>query len=173
SQDAGLGETAIVALVPEAEPVVGGWRRVHTDDGRRGMPAHVTVLSPFVDDSVAADRIAAVRRTVSAFAPFDCAFAETARFAGDVLYLRPEPDEIFRAMTAAIVHAFPDFPPYSGLHDDAVPHLTVVESDDHEALVATELELRDRLPIGTWVSAVSLMHLVDGRWREHTSVPLG
>ena len=40
--------SAVVVHVPEAEPVVGGWRRAHTYDAPLGLPAHVTILYPFV-----------------------------------------------------------------------------------------------------------------------------
>ena len=42
------GATAIVVPVPEAEAVVGDWRRLHTPSGAEGVPAHVTLLAPFI-----------------------------------------------------------------------------------------------------------------------------
>ena len=166
-----MSETAIVALVAEAEPLVGAWRRAHTDDGRDGMPPHVTLIYPFVDDASLPGRVADVGAVVARFRVFDCVFARTGRF-DRVLYLSPAQDEIFRAMTAALARAFPDTPPYGGRYDDVVPHLTVAQSDDDALLAAIELDLRARLPIETRVAAATLMHLVDGRWREHTSVSL-
>jgi len=166
-----VGETAIVVLVPEAESLVGAWRRVHTDDGRHGMPPHVTLIYPFVDDSALPRQVAGVGTVVGCFQAFDCAFAETARFDG-VLYLSPAQDEIFRAMTDALARAFPDKPPYGGRYDDVVPHLTVAESGDDALLASIERDVHARLPIATHVAAASLMHFVDGRWREHTSVAL-
>ena len=44
-----MAETAIVVLVPEAEPLVGAFRRNHTAEGAHGMGAHVTLLYPFGD----------------------------------------------------------------------------------------------------------------------------
>jgi hypothetical protein len=43
------GETALLAVVPEAEPVVGHWRRCFDSFASAGVPAHVTVLVPFLD----------------------------------------------------------------------------------------------------------------------------
>jgi hypothetical protein len=40
--------SAAVLLVPEAEPVVGVTRARYDRSGRWGVPAHVTVLFPFV-----------------------------------------------------------------------------------------------------------------------------
>jgi 2'-5' RNA ligase len=170
-----MHETAIVVLVPEAEAVVGDWRRTHTEDGRNGMVAHVTLLYPFVDDSVLDEHVARARAALSDVEPFDCTLSATGSFPGEgVVYLRPEPDEIFRAMTASLARAFPAYPPYGGVYDDVVPHLTVAQSDDADLLRAIEREARTLLPIRSHVAAASLMRFVDGSgWREHTSVPLG
>ena len=71
-------------LVPEAEPTLGDWRREHTWDGAHGMPAHVTLLYPFVDAEAlgpggAIDGAAAAPARFSAFA---VEFARVGRFAG-------------------------------------------------------------------------------------------
>jgi hypothetical protein len=42
------GDTALVLLVPQAEPLVGGWRKAPFCRG--GMPAHITVLYPIVQE---------------------------------------------------------------------------------------------------------------------------
>jgi hypothetical protein len=47
------GSTAVLLCVPEAEPVVHGWRSTGDPSASRGVPAHVTLLSPFLP----ADRI--------------------------------------------------------------------------------------------------------------------
>ena len=57
-----------------------------------------------------------------------------------VLCLRPEPDEPFRAMTAALVAAFPEHPPYGGKYADPIPHATVAIGED-AVLDAIEREL--------------------------------
>jgi len=46
-----MAETALVVLLPELEPLIGGWRQRHTGDGARGMPPHVTLVAPFADSS--------------------------------------------------------------------------------------------------------------------------
>jgi len=76
-----------------------------------------------VDEEVLAGLAAAIA-TVSAF---DCAFGRTEWFGDDVVWLAPEPAAPFRALTAAVVSAFPAHRPYGGIHDDVVPHLTIGE----------------------------------------------
>ena len=43
-----MRSSAVLVHIPEAEPVVGGWRLGHTYDAPLGVPPHVTLLFPFV-----------------------------------------------------------------------------------------------------------------------------
>ena len=169
-----MRETAIVVPVPEAERLVGHWRRAHTEDGREGMVAHVTLLYPFVGADVVGERLERVRAALSPFRPFDCSFSTTGRFTDEgVLHLLPEPDEIFRAMTEALVSTFPDHLPYGGVYKEVVPHLTLAQSSDDDLLRRIERDAASLLPIGTRVAAASVMYFVDGDgWRERASIPL-
>jgi 2'-5' RNA ligase len=107
--------------------------------------------------------------------PFECTFSGTSWFGTDVLYLEPQPDEPFRALTALVANAFPDYPPYEGVHADVVPHLTVggpgaAASD----LQRAETAVLPTLPIRTWVDSV---HLMTGSsepdaWRTVRTLPL-
>ena len=85
---------------------------------------------------------------LAAFESFDFALATAIRFPENqrVLCLRPEPDEPFRAMTAALVAAFPEHQPYGGKYADPIPHATVAVGDD-AVLDPIERELADALPI--------------------------
>lgn len=135
----GCSESALVVCVPEAEPHVAVLRERHDPVARRGMPAHVTVLYPFVDpaDITAAvlDRVRAALTTVRAFA-FELARIE--RFP-EALWLAPEPAVGFRALTAAIAKAFPSHPPYGGRFATVVPHLTVAHTTGDATAIADEL----------------------------------
>jgi hypothetical protein len=108
-----VGEIAIVVLVPEAEPLLGEFRRRHSAEGAHGMGAHVTLLYPFGDDERA---LAGAADVVGSFAPFDFSLTSAMRFPDNrrVLCLRPEPGRLFVALTMALVEAFPAFPPYGG-----------------------------------------------------------
>ncbi|NUP83938.1 MAG: 2'-5' RNA ligase family protein, partial [Nonomuraea sp.] len=116
--------TALIAVVPEAEPVVGVWRERYDPSAAEGVPAHVTVLYPFlpfelVDTSALAELFAA-------WASFDVEFRGFGHFPG-VLYLAPEPAEPFRELTTAVAERWPEAPPYGGAFPDVVPHLTVAD----------------------------------------------
>jgi 2'-5' RNA ligase len=143
-------QTAVIVPVGPAEAVVAGHRRRLDVAASLGVPAHITVLYPFVapaavDDDVL-DRLAAV---FGASSPFDCTFARCGWFGEDVLWLAPDPGHEFRRLTDAVVERFPDYKPYGGEHDELIPHLTVGESGRGTAhdLRAAEAEVSRKLPI--------------------------
>lgn len=165
-----MAGTAVVVLLPELEPLIGGWRRRYTGDGARGMPPHVTLIIPFADSADLDDRLGPLGRALGAFAPFDVVVTETARFPG-LLYLRPEPEEPFLAMTETVESAFPEFPPYAGEFDDIVPHVTVAQADE-EVLGGIERELVPQLPVKARVERGWLVENTPVGWRRHTAFPL-
>jgi 2'-5' RNA ligase len=167
-------QTAVLVHVPEAEPVVGDWRLRHTYDAPLGIPAHVTLLFPFVPghdlDTEVEERLA---RMLSAAGPFDVTFAQTGRFP-DVLYLQPEPPEPFSALTAAIAAEWPEHPPYEGVHEAVIPHLTVAEGDDEELFRRIKEEVEPQLPVHSHVGEAQLYAEDEaGRWHERSRLPLG
>lgn len=121
-------QTAVIAPVPAADPLV----RKHRDSldvaACWGVPAHVTVLYPFVEPAqVDEGLITALAAAIEPVRAFELQFARTAWFGEEVLWLDPEPAQPFRDLTTAVWRAFPHQPPYAGAHDDAVPHLTIAE----------------------------------------------
>ena len=170
-----MSETAIVVTVLEAERIVGRWRRKLTENGANGMPAHVTLISPFSDTAeMTAERIDEARTVVAEFDAFDCRFSGIAHFETKprLLYLQPQPDHVFRALIEALSKRFPEHPPYGGVHPDVIPHLTAAESDDHDRLRAVERELEALLPIEARLTEAVLMELQEVGWRRHSAVPL-
>ncbi|MCZ2264274.1 2'-5' RNA ligase family protein [Isoptericola sp. QY 916] len=166
------GQTALVVVVPEAEPVVGVLRSDLDTAAAYGVPAHVTVLFPFLPvAAVDAAVLDALRDVVGAHAPFDATFAGCGRFPG-VLYLVPEPDASWRALLTAVAARFPEAPPYGGAFDDVVPHLTVADGQGPEALDDAEAAVAPRLPVRTRVREVALLVFDGERWRRRADFPL-
>lgn len=170
-------QTAVLVIVPEVEPVV-AQHRAHLDGAAGwGVPAHVTVLYPFVDpdqvDAQVLERLAAAVGTVPAF---DVAFRRTAWFDEDVLWLAPDPARPFRDLTDAVVAAFPDHPPYGGAYDGSTPHLTVGERrlGDVAALQRAERDVSASLPLQARVNRVHLLTGADApnSWSVLQEVPL-
>ncbi|MEU9026626.1 2'-5' RNA ligase family protein [Streptomyces sp. NPDC048383] len=167
------GQTGLIILTPEAEPTLQGWRERLDPSARVGVPAHVTVLFPFLDASrLDAGVDAALADLVGRHQPFDLRFASSGRFP-DVLYLVPEPDAPLRGLTRSIVERWPEAPPYGGRFVDIVPHLTVVHGQEDPVLDAIEVDLADTLPFTCHVSSVELMVYDGSRWRERSSYALG
>jgi 2'-5' RNA ligase len=169
------GSTAIVVLTPEVEPLAGAFYREHSNAGRDGMTPHVTLIVPFVPaGAISEDIDQRLRRLFECFEPFDYHLRRFEYFESGVLYLAPEPARPFIDLVAALTAECPDYPPYEGLHDEVIPHVTVAERDDPELLGRIRAEVEPRLPIHCRARAVTLVERgPDLRWRSRTSIPLG
>jgi 2'-5' RNA ligase len=171
-----MAETAIVVVVPEAEPAVDLARRRHAADGADGMPAHITLLYPFIDTSLlVSGRIAQLRECLASFAPFDGELSRIARFQrlnDAILWLAPRAPDPYTAMIEALRGEFPEHPPYGGEFESIIPHLTVAISGDPDVLASIEVELTDRLPIPNRVEAVTLFEHTELGWKPRSSIPL-
>ena len=167
--------TALVVPVPEAAPLVDGWReQTATAKPSAGMPPHVTLLFPFVpaeqvDDALLAD----LRALLGGFEPFDVTFVGTARFA-TFAYLAPEPAAPFAALIAAVAERFPDYPQYDGEHGDVVPHLTIARGEP-ALLDAAEADVLPKLPLSARVTEAHLFEELEAlsqRWGSRARFPL-
>jgi len=166
------GQTALLAVVQEAEPLVGHWRRRFDSSASAGVPAHITVLFPFLDiDRITAAVVGDLNTLVGARSPFAVRFEECRRFP-DVLYLAPTPDQPFRALTGQIAERWPEAPPYEGRFTEVVPHLTVAHGQPPRIYDELEAELAGRLPTTATISSVSLFVSDGRRWRHHMEFPM-
>ena len=161
--------TAFVVAVPEAEPLVAALRSRFDPSAAADVPAHITVLYPFMPPAQLTPQVLArAADALRGAGPFSFALARVRRFPG-VLYLAPEPSAPFVAMTEALVQAFPAFPPFGGVHDRIVPHLTVAQGDE-PTLQQADAELRAALrphgPVSVRCCELQLLQNVDGRWRQ-------
>ena len=157
--------TALVVEVSEPASIVDGWRkRTCADKPSIGVPAHVTLLFPFVPAERLDDRLLAELDALFArFDPFAVVFAQTDRFP-TTLYLRPEPAQPFVGLTEAIVARYPEHPPYEGAFDEIVPHLTVAHGEP-ELLGVPRGGRRADPPLRVVVDEVVLLEEVEPDWR--------
>ncbi len=173
-----MRESALTVLVPEADALVERWREDYDPSAAVGVPAHITVLYPFLDPERIDDQVVDdVRDLLAGFAPIEYRLSRIATFP-NVVYLEPEPDEPFRQLTAAVAERWPDHPPYGGEFEDVIPHLTVAQPDDETRTraLATEVAVAfdGALPLELRAEAVVLLvEGEDGFWRPHTKLPLG
>lgn len=169
-------ESALVALIPEAESLVANFRNRFDPSAALGVPAHVTIIYPFKPPSQLTPAVIAMLFGLfSSVDSFEVSFTRTARFPS-VLYLAPEPDTPFRNLTDLLGRQFPEAPPYGGKHADVIPHLTVADVSDVAQLARIEVEFepeaRERLPIRSTVSEIALMDNESGRWEIRHRFPL-
>jgi 2'-5' RNA ligase len=165
--------SALIVEVPEAEPLVSDWRTQHDWSAQHGVPAHITLLFPFVPTEKIDDRLHAELRALFAALPaFSFQLARVARFP-EVAWLAPVPAQPFKALIEAISSQYPEYPPYEGIHDEVIPHLTVAEGDA-ELQDEVEAALAPALPIEAEARSVSLI-LEDesGWWNPGERYPLG
>jgi hypothetical protein len=174
----GMPESAILVPVPEAGPVVGRLRARLDRSASCGVPAHVTVLYPFVPpQQITAAVMEMAAAAVKSVPGFGCRFAGTDWFGEDVLWLAPEPAGPFRALTAAVHAAFPQYPPFDGAFADVIPHLTVGDRPEGgiSALRAAQAQVLPMLPVPTHVSCAWLMTgtRAPASWQRLAAFPLG
>jgi 2'-5' RNA ligase len=168
-----VARTALIVPVPAAEPAVGSLRRRFDPSAEHGVPAHVTLLVPFlpaerIDDGVRAalaERAAATPAFAFSLDRLDC-------FPG-LVYLHPTPGDAFVALTNDLAERF-GTPPYGGLHDEVVPHLTVALDDGDNVNATVEECLEPHLPLAARAEEVQLLYEAhDGRWTLQERWPLG
>ncbi|MEV5980289.1 2'-5' RNA ligase family protein [Streptomyces sp. NPDC052114] len=144
------------------------------------VPAHVTVLYPFLNTSRFSPAThAELTDLFAAHAPFTLSFTEFRRYPG-VLYLPPDPDAPVRALTKCLTERWPEAVPYRGIFTPPLdPHLTLANHegpDTYEAAYdALESRLAPHLPLVSRVGTVRLI-VTDGPgtgWRNLRTYRLG
>jgi hypothetical protein len=169
-------QSGLIVEIPEAEPVVRQYRERLDAGAALGVPAHVTVLFPFMPppeiDAAVLTRLSALFAAVPGF---DFRLSRTDWFDDAVLWLAPDDPGPFRALTRRVFAAFPAYPPYGGEFDGSVPHLTVGHGHPRGDLRAVEEPVRARLPVAGHARTVSLLteQSAGGQWTRAASFPLG
>lgn len=165
-------ESALVLPVPAADHCIGALRRKF---GQSGMPAHITVLYPFISAaSISSDVVYGLREVFSGFEPFAFELSEIGWFEDRVLFLAPTPRAPFEELTALLVKRFPNYQPYRGAFDEIIPHLTIGEGGRPTRLRRTSLQLSRQIPITAVAEEVFLMVPDPSRhWQLCQSFPLG
>ncbi|MGW0771391.1 2'-5' RNA ligase family protein [Streptomyces sp. NPDC002676] len=166
------GRTGLIVRIPDAEPAVHAWRERFDPSAQAGVPAHVTVLFPFLDESRIDARVhSTLTDVLGSQHAFELRFESCGRFPG-VLYLAPEPDAQLRLLTEVIADRWPEAPPYGGQFAEIVPHLTVADGPEDAVLDEIEADLLGRLPFTSRVASVDLMVHDGAKWQERASFAL-
>ncbi|WP_421735638.1 2'-5' RNA ligase family protein [Cellulomonas sp.] len=141
-----MGHTVIQVPVPALESIAA---RLEVAP----VCPHVTVLGPFVDRSEVDEAlVGTIRELLAPVRAFGFSLSAVGRFGGGPTYLVPDPAEPFIRLTEILAAAFPQWPPYGGVFDQVVPHLSI-----GDALPETDVAiLKELLPIGATADEVTL-----------------
>jgi 2'-5' RNA ligase len=172
--------TGLLLALPELAEFTSPWRSTsYAPDApalpiERRFPPHVTLLTPWAspDDERA---MALLRRVASSHAPFDLEFATADLFDGSaVVWLRPTPNPALDALLRDVLDAFPEYPPYEGLHPDPTMHVTVSADGDEAVLAQVRSALSVTGPLQAHASRLAVFARGDDEiWAHAASIPLG
>jgi hypothetical protein len=171
-----MAETALVILVPEAEPIVSSFRRLCDPKVRAGVPAHITLIYPFMDGPIGTAQRGELRTLFAGFVPFAYNIDRIGHYA-ETLFLAPDRSEPFRLLVDALVERF-GIKPYGGRYWPGFdPHLTIANALPRAMLIVLRVTLRvllaPRLPLVAGAREVTLLEEHEGRWTEVATFPLG
>ena len=164
--------TVFIVRVPEAEYAVHRLRMHYDPKATAGVPAHIAILAPFMTPKlITRDIIQRAENVFSSFHPFTFVLKDIGRWP-ETTFLFTYPSHCFTDMTNAISEEFPDYPPYAGMYDEIVPHLTIADENADNADIA-ERRLRTILdhhgPIESKCTVVDLIENSSGAWKTmHT-----
>jgi 2'-5' RNA ligase len=149
--------------------------RQYSSESLLRIPAHITVLFPFVpldDLDAAAEKLHTICADI---APFDVTLDGYGHFPTTV-YLKPANPEPIKAAFRVIHAHYPEYPPYRGAfgNDDITPHMTVGEFPSE--IDRAEASFPHYEPITFRVNRLYLICGVEHepiQWIPHDVIPLG
>jgi 2'-5' RNA ligase len=166
--------TSAIIVRANLPPGLEHLRQTNVTDAAEGVPAHVTLLYPFVRrgelDPAVGRKIASV---AARHAPFDYTMTGAARWP-DTIYVAVEPVEPFVGLQADLAASFPDYPIYGeGSDFEFIPHITVAEGPAVDDAGTVADPAWAALPLPARAAWLDLIATDGGRWDLVWRVPLG
>jgi 2'-5' RNA ligase len=153
--------TTLIMPVPRADDLL------QKSAYEAGLPAHITLLYPFLSTRAIDREIEGTLRSLFQSVPaFDFTLSEVGHFPG-VVYLAPEPAAPFTELVQTLVERWPGQQAYGGAHEEIVPHLTVAFGE------TVPRGVTEQLPVSVRAQEVWLMSRMAGRWVRRASFRLG
>ncbi len=168
-------ESAVLLCVPEAEALVGPWRSEHDPSAAKGVPAHVTLLYPFLPaDEVDAGVLGELEWFFAGVDAFALEFDSIGEFPGEGVMFLAAATRVLADLTGALARRWPECPPYEGKHERPVPHLTAVRSPVADVRARACRELQASLPLAATASSAELWVCDDaGSWTSRATFAFG
>ncbi len=152
-------ETALL-IVPPKEVQVFSFpiREEHDSDALdQNLPAHITLLYPFVSPEEIEPAAGKLRRVLAEVPPFEVTLDRYGQFE-DALFLEPSDPAPILALHGRLARAFPEFPVYEGEHGAALqPHVTLARFQDPAQAEAIQLP-----PAPSFTFLVDKLHIYLG-----------
>jgi 2'-5' RNA ligase len=169
----GQPQSAVLIPVPQADPVVARWRQHLDPVAAAGVPAHVTLIVPWLPpEEITATDLEELDRELGEAKAFDFTLSHVDWFGRRVLWVAPEPAKPFLELTRNLSERF-GTPPYEDEFDEVVPHLTVAHATDGVELVPVAADLACQLPVPCRAEEVWVMVGDGRRWELRHQARLG
>lgn len=168
-------ETGLIIPVPELEDFICSWREVTDAVPPVGVPAHVSLLYPYLEPGAVRWMHDEVEAFFAAVDPFDFELTSVGWFDRRVVFLRPDPDDIFIDLTTRLVGRWSQCVPYGGRHKEIVPHLTLGIEGSDEDMDKLAAAAQAMLPVRCRATEAWLMEGTarPAAWRVADKFPLG
>ncbi|MFI8260803.1 2'-5' RNA ligase family protein [Streptomyces sp. NPDC085665] len=166
------GTTAVVIVLPDAAPLLDAAWRIDPTLVRRGVPAHVSLLYPFVPEPALTGRDEkAVRSLAAGFPAADLVLEEVVTAPGFVAVTVPG----LQPAVDAFRNQWPGLRPYGGRFGaEPAAHVTVaMGADDPTTATRVRTAVDSLLPLRIRAAEVQLVVLTKEGWQSRFTAPLG
>jgi len=167
-------QSALLVPVPEAEAAVGALRSVHDPKACAGVPAHITLVFPWVPpEQIKPEHLDELDEILGAQASFEYVLESVRWFGERVLWLAPVPGAPFKRLTGVLAGHF-GTPPWAGKFAEIVPHLTVGLAGYAQGQTLSEAadDLAGKLPLACRARRVDVMCGDGAHWEVVHSAAL-
>lgn len=175
NMDMELSTAIVIIAPPRVQALAAPLMRRYSFESMLRVPAHITVLFPFVPPDALDDACHKLTRLYADFQPFDVTLDGYGHFP-TATFLKIANPEPIKALFRPVHAEFPNFPPYGGAHGahDIMPHMTVGIFKSEAARQAAEFPPYDPITF-----TVRRVHLIIGvahepiPWITYDVIPLG
>ncbi len=169
--------TTIMIVVPhDLQAIAVPLLRRYAPDTLTRVPAHLTVLHPFVGYERLDEACLHLQAICAENSPFEITVAGYAQFPGTI-YMPPRNPRPIKRLFHQISQHFPDCHPYRGAFGaEITPHLTVGEFENAEEQCAGWRALPRYAPYTFQVTHLHILYGVEHitlPWITHAVLPLG